>query len=111
MENFSIILIVFIEILLLSFFAYYILTLKKDKNTQLSNIESNSKFKLAGDNLSSALFVGLILSSTGLGFLCAFLADEYIFTNTDNPAVYPGIILIFVGLGQMIFYLINEAKK
>ena len=45
-----------------------------------------------------------------MGFLAAFVFDEFMVTTNENPAIYPGCILLFGGLAQIWFYKLYKPK-
>ena len=60
--------------------------------------------------LPNALRAGMVFMGVGIGFLGAFIMDEFIWTTNENPAIYPGCILVFGGLAQVWFYKIYKKK-
>jgi len=60
--------------------------------------------------LPQTLRVGMLLVGIGVGFLVALILDEYVLVTVDNPAIYGGSILLFGGLGLLLFYIIHQKK-
>ncbi len=59
----------------------------------------------------NTLRIGFLLFGVGLGFFSALLIDEYALNHIDNPAIYPGIILMFGGISQILFYSFFHKKN
>lgn len=47
---------------------------------------------------------GLILFCAGVGFLCAFLLNYYVFPGNNGEAVFPSMLFMGAGTGLIIFY-------
>ncbi|MGN6638739.1 MAG: DUF6249 domain-containing protein [Mucilaginibacter sp.] len=54
---------------------------------------------------------GLLLIGAGVGLLLAYILDETVFVNTDNPALYFALIAIFGGLGLFGSYRIEKKEE
>jgi hypothetical protein len=83
----------------------YIITINRSKE-RLAMIEKNMAPSLhRSDHLfSNSLKVALLLMGGGLGFISALFIDEYLLIGIDNPAVYPGCVLFFAGVGLVIYH-------
>ena len=110
MEFFGIALIVLIEVILI-IALYYLRTTTKHKERMMF-IEKGLDPNDYQENgvPENTMKYGLLLFGCGLGFLSALLVDEMLIPKIDNPAIYPGMILVFGGLSLIIFYL-NYGKK
>ncbi|MCD2259860.1 DUF6249 domain-containing protein [Psychroserpens luteolus] len=91
---------------------FYIITNTRHKE-RMALIEKNldPKTYLINQFMPQTLRAGMLLTGVGFGFLIALLLDEYILTSVDNPAIYAGSILLFGGLGLLLFYKINKKKE
>jgi uncharacterized protein DUF6249 len=61
-----------------------------------------------GKNPYSALKWGILLASIGLGFVLSEILNE---TTEMSDSITPAILLLFAGLGFLIYYLIVSKKK
>jgi hypothetical protein len=111
MEIFSIALMVLTTVILIVSLAYIIITTRHKEKMALLEKGLDPKEYLKDRFLPNALRAGMIFLGIGLGFLAAFLLDEFIITTNDNPAIYPGMILIFGGISQILFYNIYKKNK
>jgi hypothetical protein len=110
MEIFSIALLVLTAVLLIVSLAYIIITTRHKEKMALLEKGLDPKEYLKDRFLPNALRAGMISLGIGLGFLTAFLLDEFIMTTNENPAIYPGMILVFGGISQILFYSIYKKK-
>jgi uncharacterized membrane protein len=54
---------------------------------------------------------GLLLIGSGVGLLLAYIFDEAVFVNADNPVLYFALIAIFGGLGLFTSYRIEKKEE
>ena len=52
---------------------------------------------------------GLVAIFAGLGTLTAMVLDNWY--HYDEGAIFPGVILVFGGVGLVVFYLIASKKQ
>ena len=57
-----------------------------------------------------SLKTGLLLFGAGLGLLAAFLIDNAMHTEEENPAIYFALIAIGGGLGLIVSYMIEKKE-
>jgi len=90
---------------------YYIITITRHKE-KMALLEKglDPKYYLNDRFLPNALRAGMVVLGVGFGFLAAFVFDTCIMPTNENPAIYPGCILVFGGLAQLWFYRIYKNK-
>ena len=103
MELFAISLMVLTSVILIVSLVYITTTTRHKEKMALLEKGLDPKEYLNDRFLPNALRVGI-------GFLGAFIMDEFIWTTNENPAIYPGCILVFGGLAQVWFYKIYKKK-
>lgn len=83
----------------------YIIALNRTKE-KLAMIEKNMDPSLSSPHniFSNTLKIGFLFIGAGLGFITALLVDEFLLSNLDNPAIYPGCILLFAGIGIVLYH-------
>ena len=110
MELFANVLLILTAVILIVSLAYIILTTRhKERMAMLEKgFDPNEQNEPSFPN---SLKIGMFLMGVGLGFLVAFSLDEFIITNNENPAIYPGMVLVFGGLSQVLFYKLTRKKK
>ena len=110
MELFANVLLLLTAVILIVSLAYIIInTRHKEKMAMLEKGFNPSEQN--DDPFPNPLKIGMFLMGIGLGFLAAFFLDEFIITTNENPAIYPGMIFVFGGLSQVLFYRISQKKK
>jgi len=109
MELFSIALMVLTALILIVSLSYIIITTRHKEKMTLLEKGLDPKEYLKDRFFLNALRAGMIFLGVGIGFLTAFSIDEFVLTNNENPAIYPGLILVFGGISQVIFY--NTCKN
>lgn len=110
MELFAIALMVLTSVILIVSLYYIITTTRHKEKMALLERGLDPKDYLKDRFLPNALRAGMIFLGVGIGFLAAFIFDTFIMTSNDNPAIYPGCILLFAGLAQVWFYRIYKNK-
>jgi len=111
MELFANVLLVLTAVILIVSLAYLIITTRHKEKMALLEKGLDPKEYLFDRFLPNTLKAGMLLMGVGLGFLAAFIFDEFIVTNNENPAIYPAMVLVFGGISQIIFYKINKKKN
>ena len=53
---------------------------------------------------------GLLLIGAGIGLLLAYILDNYVFTRTENEAIYFALIAIGGGLGLISSYKVEKKE-
>ncbi|MDC8004700.1 hypothetical protein POV27_11615 [Aureisphaera galaxeae] len=111
MELFAIALLVLTSVLLIISLSFIIIKTRHKEKMALLEKGLDPKEYMFDRFLPNTLRTGMFLLGVGLGFLFAFSFDEFIVTTNENPAIYPGSILIFGGISQILFYRIYSKKK
>ncbi len=110
MEIFAIALIVLTAVILIIGLSYIMITTRHKEKMALLDKGLDPKEYLNDRYASNILKAGMLLLGIGIGFLTAFSFDEFIMPNNENPAIYPGMILIFGGVSQILFYKTYKKK-
>ena len=110
MELFAIALLVLTSVILIVSLSYIVMTTRHKERMSLIEKGLDPKDYLKDRFLPNALRAGMLFLGIGAGFLAAFIFDEFIMTTNENPAIYPGMILVFGGLAQVWFYNIYKNK-
>ena len=110
MELFAIALLVLTSVILIVSLSYIVMTTRHKERMALIEKGLDPKDYLKDRFLPNALRAGMLFLGIGAGFLAAFIFDEFIMTTNENPAIYPGMILVFGGLAQVWFYNIYKKK-
>lgn len=110
MELFAIALMALTGVILIIALAYIMITTRHKEKMALLDQGLDPKVYLNDRFLPNALRAGMIFLGAGAGFLAAFIFDEYIVKTNENPAIYPGMILLFGGISQILFYRIYNKK-
>jgi len=97
-------------VILIVALTYIITTTRHKEKMALLEKGLDPKDYLKDRFLPNALRAGMIFVGIGFGFLAAFIFDEFIMTTNENPAIYPGMILVFGGISQVWFYNIYKKK-
>ena len=54
----------------------------------------------------------MLLVGMGMGFLIAFSLDTYVFAGLqDTEPIYPGMVLLFGGLGLVVFHYFLDSTR
>lgn len=110
MQIFSIALMALTMVILIISLVYIVTTTRHKEKMAILEKGLDPNEYLNDRFLPNALRIGMIFLGIGFGFLIAFLVDEFILITNDNPAIYPGIILVFGGISQIWFYKIYKKK-
>lgn len=108
MNLFAIALIILTSVILIVALVY-IITINRTKE-RLALIEKgiNPSEHTYYSIFPNTLKAGLFFMGGGFGFIVALLLDEYVLSGIDNPAIYPGCVLVCAGIGLVIYYLQNN---
>jgi len=110
MKLFAVALMVLTIVILIVSLYYIIATTRHKEKMALLEKGLDPKDYLNDRFLPNALRAGMVVLGVGIGFLVAFAFDTYIMPTNENPAIYPGSILVFGGLAQVWFYRIYNKK-
>jgi hypothetical protein len=110
MKLFAVALMFLTSVILIVSLVYIVINTRHKEKMALFEKGLDPKKYLNDHFMPNTLRAGMLLVGTGFGFLVALLMDEYVLTSVDNPAIYGGSILLFGGLGLLIFYVINRKK-
>ncbi|MGB5821877.1 MAG: DUF6249 domain-containing protein [Saonia sp.] len=80
---------------------------------RIALLESNQDPKLFDSPQSrlAPLKWGMLLMGAGLGFLTAFLLDNYMFSSiADTEPIYPAMVFLFGGTGLVVYYKLFGQK-
>ena len=110
MELFAIALMVLTSVILIVSLAYIITTTRHKEKMALLERGLDPKDYIKDRFWLNALRAGMLFLGIGMGFLAAFVFDEFMVTTNENPAIYPGCILLFGGLAQIWFYKLYKPK-
>ena len=80
---------------------------------RIALLESNQNPELFDSPQSrlAPLKWGMLLMGAGLGFLTAFLLDNYAFASIlDTEPIYPAMVFLFGGTGLVIYYRLFGKK-
>lgn len=83
------------------------ITITHRHKERLALLESGKDPKLfdTPQSRQAPLKWGMLLMGAGLGFLTAFLLDNFVFTEIpDTDPIYPAMIFLFGGTGLILFY-------
>ena len=111
MKLFAVALLFLTSVILIVSLVYIVMNTRHKEKMALFEKGLDPKKFLNDQFMPQTLRAGMLLVGTGVGFLIALLLDEYLLTSIDNPAIYGGSILLFGGLGLLIFYIINRKKN
>ena len=110
MKLFAVALLFLVCVILVVSLVYIIMNIRhKEKMIYIEKGLDPSKFTNK-HFLPETLRAATLLLGVGAGFLVALLLDEYVLTSIDNPAIYAGSVILFGGLGLLLFYLISRKK-
>ncbi|MEM7087178.1 MAG: DUF6249 domain-containing protein [Bacteroidota bacterium] len=104
MELFANVLLVLTAVILIVSLAYIIITTRHKEKMILLEKDLDPKDYMKDRFLPNTMRAGMFLLGVGMGFLAAFTFDEFIVTTNENPAIYPGMIFVFGGISQLLFY-------
>ncbi|WP_298758692.1 DUF6249 domain-containing protein [uncultured Psychroserpens sp.] len=110
MKLFAVALLFLTSVILIVSLFYIITNTRHKERMALMEKNLDPKSYLIDQFIPQTLRAGMLLVGIGLGFLIALLLDEYILTSIDNPSIYAGSVLLFGGLGLLLFYRINNKK-
>ena len=110
MKLFAIALILLVCVILIVSLTYILVTTRHKEKISLLDKGLDPKEYMNDRLLPNSMRIGLLLVGVGFGFIVALLVDEFILTFLDNPAIYPGMVLLFGGISQIIFYRIFHNK-
>jgi FtsH-binding integral membrane protein len=82
--------------------------IEKEANASIFRIGKEQAESNSFGRIFSALKIGLFLIGAGLGVFMGYLFGTF---GMHQGASYPSMILIFAGLGLVVFYLINRKSK
>ena len=90
----------------------YIISISRTKE-RLAMIEKNMDLSQYGTGplYFNSLKMAFLFIGGGLGFILALLIDEYILISIDNPAIYAGSVLLFAGIGLLVYHKFFKAIK
>ena len=111
MKLFAVALLFLTSVILIVSLVYIVMNIRHKEKMALLEKGLDPKKFLANQFMPETLRAGMLLIGIGLGFLVALFLDEVVLPFIDNPAIYGGSILLFGGLGLLIFYIINRRKN
>ncbi|MEM7186094.1 MAG: DUF6249 domain-containing protein [Bacteroidota bacterium] len=111
MKIFAVALMQLTSVILIVSLAYIVINTRHKEKLALLEKGLDPKEYLNDRFMPNTLRAGLLLVGVGLGFLTALVLDEYILTTVDNPAIYGGSVLLFGGLGLLLFHSIHRKKS
>lgn len=98
-------LIVFCVVLLIVSLTYVLTNIRHKERMALLEKERDPKLFDTPQSRLAPLKWGMLLIGAGLGFLTAFLLDNFVFTSVvDTDPIYPAMIFILGGIGLVLFY-------
>ncbi len=105
MQGLIITLIAFCAVLLIVSITYVLTNIRHKERMALLEKEKDPGLFDNPQARLTPLKWGMLLIGAGLGFLVAFLLDNYVFTSViDTDPIYPAMIFMFGGTGLVIFY-------
>ena len=110
MKLFAIALLFLTAVILIVSLVYIVMNTRHKEKMVLFEKGLDPKQFMNDQFMPQTLRAALLLAGIGVGFLFALLLDEYLFPFVDNPAIYAGPVLLFGGLGLLLFYSINRKK-
>lgn len=108
MKLFAVALLFLTAVILIVSLTYIVINTRHKEKIILFEKGLDPKKFLNDQFMPQTLRAGMLLFGIGFGFLFALLMDEYVFTSIDNPAIYAGSVLLFGGLGLLLYYYINR---
>ncbi len=111
MELFAVALLFLTSVILIVSLVYIVINTRHKEKMALFEKGLDPKNFLNDHFMPQTLRAGMLLVGVGLGFLIALVIDEYVLPFVDNPAIYGGSVLLFGGLGLLVFYMINRKKN
>ena len=111
MKLFAVALLFLTSVILIVSLVYIVMNTRHKEKMVLFEKGLDPKKFLNNQFMPQTLRAGILLVGSGLGFLVALLLDEYVLTSVDNPAIYAGSVMLFGGLGVLIFYILNRKKN
>ena len=82
--------------------------IEKETNASIFRLGKEKSESLSFCGVFSALKIGLFLIGAGLGVFMGYLFGTF---GMHEGASYPSMILMFAGLGLVVFYLIKRKSK
>lgn len=111
MEVFAGALLILTVVILIVSLSYLIISTKHKERLKLLEKGFDPKDFIINEGPPITLRIGALLLGVGIGFLMAFIFDEFVMPTNENPAIYPAMLLIFGGISQLIIYNTFKSKK
>jgi len=111
MDSLVIILVILCIVVLFVSIIYISITHRHKERIALLETDKDPKFFDSPQSRQAPLKWGMLLMGGGLGFLTAFLLDNFVFTSIrDTDPIYPAMIFLFGGTALVIYYRLFAKK-
>lgn len=111
MEVFAGALLILTIVILIVSISYLIITTRHKERLKLLEKGYDPKEIMGTEGPNIVARIGALFLGIGLGFMLALIFDEFIVTTNENPAIYPGMIFICAGIGQLIINKKHTSKN
>ncbi len=112
MSSMVIVLVVLCIVVLIVSIIYISITQRHKERIALLESDKDPKLFDTTQSRLAPLKWGMLLMGGGLGFLTAFILDNYVFSElNDTEPVYPAMIFLFGGTALVLFYRLFVRNK
>lgn len=112
MNALVIVLVILCIVVLIVSILYISITHRHKERIALLESNKDPKFFETPQSRQAPLKWGMLLMGAGLGFLTAFVLDNYVFTEfRDTEPIYPAMIFMFGGTALVLYYRLFGRNK